>query len=134
MVNIWKAVHNPDKSICLAHRYEEDVTVLEITPSKVWNERVWSFIQFLFVCQFMTILAFAGTFEFPVVPVTSLSFSVGVLSTSNGEYVQMLILLHTLYCSIALAYSILFGDVCMFAVSIAYIVTYVAYFISLNCV
>jgi len=100
----------------------------------VWNERVWSFIQFLFVCQFMTILAFAGTFEFPVVPVTSLSFSVGVLSTSNGEYVQMLILLHTLYCSIALAYSILFGDVCMFAVSIAYIVTYVAYFISLNCV
>ena len=131
MGNIWKAVYNPDKSICLGHRYEEEATIIEIVPTRVCNERVWSFIQMLFIAQFMTILAFTETFVFPVVPVTSLAFSVGVLSTSNGEYVQTIMVLHKLYCVLTIAYSILFRDICMLVISATYLVTYTVYFISL---
>jgi len=134
MGNIWKLVRNPDRSICLAHIYEEEPTIIEITPTRrVLNELIWGFIKMLFIAQLLTIMAFAETIVFPPVPISMLAFSGGVLATRNGEYTQMFMLLHKLYSMVVMTYSILFKDVCMFFVSVTYLVTYTIYFVSLSC-
>ena len=134
MGNIWKLVHNPDKSICLAHIYEEEPTIIEITPTRrILNELIWGFIKMLFVVQLLVVMAFAETIVFPVVPITTLAFSGGVLATGNGEYTQIGVLIHKLHSVIVMTYSIIFKDVCMFFISATYLVTYTIYFISLSC-
>jgi hypothetical protein len=134
MGNIWKLVRNPDRSICLAHIYEEEPTIIEITPTRsVLNELIWSFIKMLFIAQLLTIMAFAETIVFLPASVLMLAFSGSVLVTGNGEYTQFVVLLHKLYSMVVMTYSILFKDVCMFFVSVTYLVTYTIYFISLSC-
>ena len=133
MGNIWKLVHNPDKSICLGHIYEEEPTIIEITPTyRVLNGSVWFFIKMLFIAQLLAIMSFAHTIVFTVVPIYMLAFSGVVLATNNGEYTQMAVLLHKLYSMTVMAYSILFKDMCMLCISVAYVVTYTVYFISLS--
>lgn len=87
----------------------------------------------LFIAQLLTIMAFAETIVFPPAPVSMLAFSGSVLVTGNGEYTQFVMLLHKLYSMVVMTYSILFKDVCMFFVSVTYLVTYTIYFISLSC-
>ena len=133
MGNIWKLVRNPDKSICLGHIYEEEPTIIEITPTPcVFNEWIWTFLKMLFIAQLFVIMAFAETFVFQVVPISTLAFSSGVLATGNGKYTQIAALLHKLQCMIVMTYSILFKDTCMLFISITYLVTYTVYFISLS--
>ena len=87
----------------------------------------------LFVAQLLTVMAFAETIVFPVVPITTLTFSGGVLATGNGEYTQIAVLIHKLHSVVVMTYSILFKDTCMFFISATYLVTYTIYFISLSC-
>ena len=127
-------MRNPDRSICLAHIYEEEPTIIEITPTRrVLNEMIWGFIKTLFIAQLLTIMAFAETIVFPPAPVSMLAFSGGVLATHNGEYTQLVMFLHKLYSMVVMTYSIIFKDVCMFFISATYVVTYTIYFISLSC-
>jgi hypothetical protein len=120
MGNIWHVVTHPDKSVCLGHIYEEDMTVIEFTPSKVWEKRMWSFLTFLFICHFLTILAFSHTFAFVAAPLINLTFALVVLSAKT----PVAIIVHILYSIIINVYAITFRDYYMFCVSTTYIITY----------
>ena len=120
MGNIWHVVTHPDKSVCLGHIYEEDMTVIEFTPSKVWEKRMWSFLLFLFICHFFTILAFSHTFVIVVAPLTNFTLALVVLSAKKS----VVTFIHFLYSFMINVYSILYHDLYMFCVSTAYIITY----------
>ena len=121
MGHVWHVVTHPDKSICLGHAYEEDMTVIEFTPSKVWEKRMWSFLTFLFICHFLTILAFSHTFVFVAAPLTNLTFALAVLSAKT----PVVTFVHLLYSIMVNVYAIVFRDYYMFCVSVTYILTYV---------
>lgn len=120
MGNIWHIVTHPDNSICVGHRYEEDMTVIEFAPSRVWEKRMWFFLTFLFIFHFLTILAFSHTIVFVAAPLSNLAFALAVICAKT----PVITVGHLLYSIMVNIYAVVFHDYYMFCVSVTYIITY----------